>query len=380
MDSPFVYVKEVGGSDFVGRKEELVWLSSNMLNSQNSVIIAPSRYGKTSLIRQAAIQVQKQDLNLKFCYIDIFNVREAYEFYAKLANEITKALASTSDGWVQIAQRYMPLTAPQVNIDSKQNEIYLQFDAERLIKYSDEIVMLPQKIAVDNELRIVVCIEEFQNIEYFENDMEFQKYIAEMWHKHDKVCYIISGGKNNLMRELFETEKRPFYNFGDILHLEPIDEKNFAEYITKTFSKSGRVIPKELAEKLCKTVQNYPCYTQMFAGIVWSNTKGFVAESLLETSIDDLLSYNNYVFHQLAGTLSNSQINYLKAIIDGVDRFCSAENITKYRLNSSANITRARGALEKKEVIEFVKGKPKIINPVFELWFKNVYMKYFGTK
>ncbi|MDR1054887.1 MAG: hypothetical protein LBL90_03500 [Prevotellaceae bacterium] len=380
MDSPFIYVKEVGGENFVGRKEELTWLSSNMLNSQNAVIIASPRYGKTSLIRQAALQVQKQDLNLKFCYLNIFNVREAYEFYAKLANEIVKTLANTSDTWVQIAQRYLPLTAPQVNIDSKQNEIYLQFDTEVLKQHRDEIVMLPQKLALDYNLKIVLCIEEFQNIEYFEDEYEFQKYIACTWKKHDSVTYIISGSKKNLMRELFEREKRPFYNFGDILYLEPIDEKIFAEYITKSFSKSGRVIQKELAEKLCRIVQNYPCYMQLFAGLVWKNTKGFVTERLVENTVEDLMNYYDHTFNQLTGTLSNSQVNYIKAVIDGVDRFCSAENINKYHLNSSANITRVRGALEKKEIIEFVKGKPRIINPVYELWFRHLYMKYFGAK
>ena len=380
MDSPFVFVKEVGGENFVGRKDELTWLSSNMLNFQNSVIIAPPRYGKTSLINQAAIQAQKQDLNLKFCYMNIFNVREPYEFYAKLANELTKTIATTSDDWVQIAQRYMPLTTPQVNVDTKQNEIYLDFDIEKLMRYGVEIASMPQQIARDYDIKLVLCVEEFQNVEHFENEDDFLKQLVNVWQQHDNVAYVISGGKKNLMRELFEKGKSPMLNFGDILYLEPIDEKIFADYITKTFSKSGRVIQKELAEKLCRVVKNHPCYTQMFASLIWSNTKGFVTEALIDSTIDNLMTYNDYIFDLQADMLSNSQINYLKAIIDGIDRFCSAENIEKYHLNSSANITRVRGALEKKEIIEHIKGKPLIINPVFELWFRNIYMKCFGVK
>lgn len=380
MDSPFVYVKEVGGDGFVGRKEELAWLSSNMLNSQNSVIIAPPRYGKASFIRQAALQVQKQDLNMKFCYVNMFNIREAYEFYAKLANEITKVLASTSDTWEQIVARYMPLTSPQVCIDPKLNDVYLQFDAERLIAHREEILMLPQQIAQGENLKIVMCIEAFQNIEYFEDDIEFQRYVSYIWREHYKVAYVVSGDKKNLMTDLFDTERGPFADFGDILYLEPIDEKDFVDYITKAFSKSGRVIQKELAEKLCRIVKNHPYYTQLFAGLIWFNTKGFVTGPLIDLTLEDLLMYNNYAFNQIANSLSNSQINYLKAVIDGVDRFCSAENINKYRLNSSANITRVRGALEKKEIIEFINNKPHIIDPVFELWFKHIYMKYFGVR
>jgi hypothetical protein len=312
--------------------------------------------------------------------VNIFNVRESYEFYAKLANEITRTLASTSDGWVQIAQRYMPLTAPQVNIESRQNEIYLKFDTDRLMKYNAEILMLPQQIALDCNYKIAVCIEEFQNIEHFEEEVEFQKYLASMWRKHDKIAYVISGSKKNLMRELFETEQTPFHNFGKVIHLKPVDEKIFAEYITKSFTKSGRVISKELAEKLSRTVKSHPGYTQMFADLIWKNTKGFVTEALIDNGLAELLSCNEIHFNRSIGALSNSQINYIKATIDGVERFCSADNICKYRLNSSANITRVRGALEKKEIIEYLGGKPRIINPVFELWFKNVYMKYFGVQ
>jgi hypothetical protein len=77
----------------------------------------------------------------------------------------------------------------------------------------------------------------------------------------------------------------------------------------------------------------------------------------------------------ITDALSPSQLNYMRAVIDGIDRFSSAESLAVYKLHSSANIARVREALEKKESMEFgTTNKPACIDPVFELWFRRRYM------
>jgi hypothetical protein len=233
---------------------------------------------------------------------------------------------------------------------------------------------LPEALATLKDIRVIVCIEDFQDIEYFDSTPAFQKKLSATWKTHQKVCYLLCGSRKNTMRNFF-TANSPFYNFGEIIPLEPLDEKLTVDYIIKSYTKSGRVITKEFAEQVCRTVCGYPYYVQQLSHLCWLNTRGFVTETVVSKSIEDLYDYNHRLFKMITDALSPSQLNYMRAVIDGIDRFSSAESLTAYKLHSSANIARVREALEKKEIMEFGKNnKPAFIDPVFELWFRCRYM------
>ncbi|MDR1406378.1 MAG: hypothetical protein LBI89_04155 [Prevotellaceae bacterium] len=375
MDSPFVFSREVINESFVGRKDELSWLASNLSNKENTVLIAPPGYGKRSLVRNAFIQASKQT-ELKLCTCNLFNIRDTYAFHASLACELFNAACATGDEWIALAEQLLPLARPHIEINERKQNAPLQiiFDRQRLPEFADEILQLPEKIATLQNTSFIVWINDFQEIEDFDNSAAFQKRLIAQWKPQRNVGYLLCGSKTNAMRNLF-SEKQAFYKFGEQIPLEPIDEKALTDYIIKSFSKSGRVISKEFAEVICRTAHGYPFYAQQFAHLCWLNTKGFVIDSMIDNASEDLLNYNDRPFRLLADDLSDSQINYLHAVLDGIDRFSSAEVIARYRLNSSANITRVRGALEKKEIITFLRGKPLFIDPVFEYWLRRRYFE-----
>ncbi|MDR2358371.1 MAG: hypothetical protein LBD87_01040 [Prevotellaceae bacterium] len=375
MDSPFVFSREVINESFVGRKDELSWLASNLSNKENTVLIAPAGYGKKSLVRSAFIQAAKQT-ELKWCTCNLFNIRDAYSFYTLLAREIFSAACATGDEWIAMAEQLLPLARPHIEINDRKQNAPLQiiFDKQRLLEFADEILQLPEKIAILQNTAFIVWINDFQEITRFDDTAAFQKRLITQWKPQRNAGYLLCGSKINAMRNLF-TEKQAFYKFGEQIPLEPIDEKALVDYIVKAFSKSGRVISKEFAEEICRTTCCYPFYVQQFAHLCWLNTKGFVIDSMIDSASEDLLNYNDHFFRLLADDLSDSQINYLHAVIDGIDRFSSAEVIAGYQLHSSANITRVRGALEKKEIITFIRNRPCFINPVFEYWLRKRYFE-----
>lgn len=376
MDSPFVFSKEVTGDAFVGRKEELAWLASNIANTQNTVLIAPDRWGKTSLINLAIIQAQKQNFELKICKINLFNVRTEQDFYTILAENLIKTISTTTAEWEQNVMQLLPQSAPRVMVsERKQNSMKLEFADENTVAYRDEVLNLPAKIVEVFGGRLMVCFEEFQHAADMEAIPDTLQKIHSAWVQQPNIGYLISGGKKHLMRELFEDPKGTFYRFGDILYLQIIDDKLLTDYMVKAFSKSGRVINKEFSEKICNYVKCQPFYVQQLAHLVWLNTKGFVNDIAYETACEELLNHNEHFFQKEVDGLTNPQINFLRAIIDGVDRFTSAEVLIGYKLNSSANVARVRGALEKKEILEFIKSKPYFIDPVFQIWFTQRFMR-----
>lgn len=373
MDSPFVFSQEVVNESFVGRSNERSWLSSNLANTQHTVLMAPPGYGKKSLVRNAFIHATKQT-ELTLCTCHLFNVRDEYTFYTLLIRELLSTAATTSDEWISLSQELLPLTRPQIDINPRSPHILqLSLDEQRLPEIAPEILQLPQRLATLKNQPFIIWINDFQEITCFDHTAAFQKRAATLWKQQPQVGYLLCGSKLNAMRQLF-APKQPFHGFGEIIPLEPLEERLLVDYIIKLFSKSGRVISREFAEIICRKTGGYPFYVQQLAHLCWLNTKGFVIDTMMDSALNDLLNYNERLFRQITDDLTDFQISYLQALLEGVDRFSAAEVIAYYRLNSSANIVRVRSALEKKEVIHVPRNnKPQFIDPVYERWLRKRY-------
>ena len=64
----------------------------------------------------------------------------------------------------------------------------------------------------------------------------------------------------------------------------------------------------------------------------------------------------------------------IKAALEGVVKFTSADVLDKYKLNSSANVSRLKEALAKKEIMTFNEKLPAtFLDPLFKLWFTNYF-------
>ena len=78
--APFTFGTIADGEDFTDRIEETKRLATNFLNGTNTMLISPRRWGKSSLVRHAAEETLRKQKDIRFCFIDLFNVRTEADF------------------------------------------------------------------------------------------------------------------------------------------------------------------------------------------------------------------------------------------------------------------------------------------------------------
>ena len=117
----------------------------------------------------------------------------------------------------------------------------------------DEILDLPQAISRDSGKKMVVCIDEFQNINEYDDPLAFQRNLRSHWQKHTDVCYCLYGSKRHMLLDIFHNYNMPFYKFGDILFLEKIPKEDWIEFIGRKFSETGKKISEHNEEERQKT-------------------------------------------------------------------------------------------------------------------------------
>ncbi len=374
MKSPFQFGKVVVGDTFTNRTREIKRLKSNIENNVHTTLISPRRWGKSSLVKQTAIHLAPKSKKIKFCFIDLFKIRDEEDFYTVFANTVIKASSSKTAEWTALAKTFLGGVTPRISFGTDPvNDFEISFNLKGIEKNFEDILQLPEKIAQKKGIDIVVCIDEFQNLANFDDPELFQKRLRAVWQYHQNVTFILYGSKRHMLMHIFENKSMPFYKFGDVIYLDKIEEKHLRTFIIKSFSQTGKCIGETHAEKIIRCVKRHPYYTQQLAHLVWLGTEDAVSGHILDQAVDELLSRNAILYERELEMLTNSQISFLKAVAAGEEKLSSAEVVTKFRLSSSANVSRLKKALEKKEIIDTFHQRTAFIDPVFELWFTRFY-------
>ena len=236
----------------------------------------------------------------------------------------------------------------------------------------EEILQLAETIALKRQKRIVVCIDEFQQIGEFDDSVNVQKRLRSVWQHQQYVSYCLFGSKKHLMSNIFQRRSMPFYQFGDMMFLKKLPTEQWIEYIVTHFEREGCHISETLAAKLCSTVDNHSAYVQQLAWLLITRmSKGDTAtEKLLSMATEDLLDANELLFIQQTESLTAYQMNFLRAIMSGVSTDFGEQKVREeYQLGSSSNIQRLKTALIARDLIDTDGRRYMLTDPVFSMWF-----------
>lgn len=369
-NKPFIFGVATSGDNFTDREKETERLLLNFRHGVNTVLISPRRWGKTSLVQKVCGLAQSD--KLKVVYLDIFSCRSDKDFYDAFATAVLKQTSSKLEDWLENIRLFLSRISPKISMGTDPTmDLSVSLEMNPKSNDVDEILQFPEKIAKKKGCNIVVCIDEFQQIAEFKDSKTFQKRLRTVWQLQKSVSYCLFGSKKHLMNELFEKKSLPFYKFGDVIYLPKIGTSDWVDYICGRFEATGRQISRELAERICRIVDNHSSYVQQLAWLVWIHTDKAATEQNLEAAYRDIIDQNTPLFEKQTESLTTYQMNFLRAVIDGVhSEFTTQEVLQKYRLGSSANVSIVKRALVKKELIEIEKRQVVIPDPVMKEWLK----------
>ena len=197
------------------------------------------------------------------------------------------------------------------------SELTVDLNMEELRRSPDEILDLAEKIAGEKRLRIVVCIDEFQNIATFDDSLAFQKKLRSHFQQHENVAYCLYGSKRHMMLEVFTDYSMPFYKFGDIMFLEKIKTPDWVEFIKGTFARTGKSIGDDVCEEIVARVQNHPYYVQQLAQQVWLRTDKVATLDAVDEAHSTITAQLSLMFDTMTQTLTNQQLCLLRAMSAG---------------------------------------------------------------
>lgn len=308
--------------------------------------------------------------------MNVFKCETPEEFYELYAKKIMEDISSSAESLLSNAKEFISRLLPKLSISdpSGQYEIALGVDVKDS-NIEEDILDLPQQIALKKKKKVVVCIDEFQQIGDFKDTKRFQKILRDHWQNHQNVAYILYGSKKHMMLKIFGQYNSPLYRFGDMMFIDKISNEEWKKYIVTRFKDTGKNITAEMAGYLAEQVENHPYYVQQLAQYTWLRTSKTCSRETVDHALQAMLNSLNLQFVNLMDSLSEKQRNFLCAVCNGVKNYSATETLRQYHLGTSGNIRILKNALLKRDLIDVSGKNIEIQDPLLKRWIMQEYVK-----
>lgn len=371
---PFQFGTLATDENFIDRVEDRALLKQLISSHINVMLISPRRWGKSSLVKKAMTELQEENSKIRVCYIDAFSIGTEAEFYKVFASSVIACASSKAEKWISDAKRFLSGVVPQITVSDQVTD-FMAFDVKFVPKERDKmtILQLPETLSKDKGIKIVVCIDEFQQLTNLPEYKDMEGKMRSVWQQQQIATYCLYGSKRNMMLNIFNNSNSPFYRFGQVIFLNKIAKKDWIPFICSSFKKSGKSISEDFADKICDTVECHSWYLQQLCYFVWTYTPKDVTDTTFALGLKQVLNINSPMFQNDTENLSQSQVEMLRAVANGEQHFSSADAKAQYELGNPNTITKNKTVLQNKDILEKQKGKFEFVDPIYKLWFKQEY-------
>jgi AAA+ ATPase superfamily predicted ATPase len=369
--NPFCYGSIVRGNSFFDRKKEREHIVATLLGGNNIVLYAPRRFGKTSLIFSAIEQLEKQG----FCcvYFDFMPVFSP-ESFVRLYSKALSVKQSNLQKFVQIFTSVVKNIRPVLSFDTNGSaELSIDFAGSTVDEsVLSQLLDIPEKLAGINR-RTLVFFDEFQEVEKL-SGINFEGMLRSKIQQQQKTGYLFSGSKTHIMKELFNSNKRAFYNAALSMSISYLPENETIEYLQKGFAGSSIILDEKIALYILSVTSKIPHYIQQLAAEIWQymiNSSEVVTKDIVDECSMHLFVHKSDYYMELFDRQSQSRKQLLQALAKNGKNIFSASYIRAHNLPSAATLQRAAQGLMKDGTIDKINGEYFISDPFFKMFVEH---------
>lgn len=350
----------VRGAAFLDRKVESDQLENALRSGVNTLLIAPRRYGKSSLIQHVLQRLEKEAICL---YVDAIRASGGKE----LAQLIIARLFEETAGPVQRAAAWLQDHLPRLQVSlvheatGTRVEILGRQKPEQSLSAALEAL---GNVAQTEGRRVVLAIDEFQAVLERGKNENVAAAMRTVIQHQNKVSYIFSGSKQHVLLGMVEKPVAPFWGQLEVMELQGIPFHHFRAFARRSFKKDGRVITEDALDRVQEICGDNPKRVQdVLSGVFREGTK--VNPKIVDEVAWKQIQAQDHVFRSILDDIPTPyQVRLLRGLAtESKPRIFSAEFTFRYDLGIQGNVQYAARALRDRGIIDKAN---RFTDPFFE--------------
>ncbi len=299
----------------IDRQDELRLLARRAADRVNVRLVAPRRYGKTSLLLAHAERLRETEW--RTAHVDFGRVADLTD----VARRIAAAYARLDSSWIRahlaglLARLGVSLGAsgPAVSLSARPRDP----DPETAETVLHRLLDLPRALWEENRVPTLIVFDEFQDLLVARKDLDGLLRSHIQYHG-DAAAYVYAGSEPSMMRELFDARERPLFGQADPLALGPLPAEEAARDLSGRFAAEG-LDPGDALGELVTFGAGHPQRTMLLAYLLADRlADGAEGTPALATEAIEAAIERTAPAHQaLWGQLGRTERALLAAVADG---------------------------------------------------------------
>lgn len=355
------------GDAFYDRVVERAKLKKNIEHGVHTALIAPRRFGKTSLMMQVLFENHYPHL-----WFDLMTMTSVNEIQQKLINKIATLIVDLSPKEEKIKiiigryfRKFKPkviLSIPGLSIEFQPEPIPHQGIVDALIELD--------KLVAEMGKRVVIVLDEFQEVMRLEpKNTVLQASIRHAAERSSAITYLFSGSKHRPLRKLFSEKNNPLYELCDIMIIERIDPEDYKNFINKAAKKKWRyVLSEDIINRILLHTDCYPKYVNALCSYLWQDELIPSVELVDKLWKSYLLSKKTDITDEIGQLTLNQKrvVQYLA--FNPTTELYNKETLIKLNLSQSS-VQSAIEILLNKGIVAEVEEKFRVLDPTIRAYF-----------
>ncbi len=352
LESPFPHHGPLEPEQVRGRDELVADLVARITAHRPTVLVAPRRYGKTSVL--GCVEAQLDD-TVTVVRVDLYELRSWADFAVRLDGALAAVPARRRRGLDRIA------AGLEVNLGvvkasfTRPDRPDPDMTADRLL----EVL-----VAHARSHPTVVVFDEFSSITRVDGAAGLLR--TKLQHHYQRIGLMFAGSAPSTMRMLFTGSDQPFYAQADLVDVPPLSLAAFTDIIDDGFDGSP---PGGLAGRIHAFTGGHPQRSMQLADAAWGAARdGVDSTAVWEVGLERCR----------AGTADSHETRFsgLTPADQGVMRLAATDGVLFGRDAELLSLSRssaqhARQHLTEQGQIAVVGGRIVVVDPLYADWIRN---------
>ncbi|TAK72483.1 MAG: ATP-binding protein [Gammaproteobacteria bacterium] len=255
------------GNAFINRENERKYLINRIKSNKHSVLIAPRRYGKTSLVMKVA-----SEMDMAYCSIDLLAAYSEEYVRDQLANKVSRLVFELLPRLNKAKEKLITIfkkMKPEISISAFGQKLSLSLSNSPLQDITELLLNL-DATATYFKKRAVIFIDEFQQISQLKNGHSIEAAIRHAVERSENIAYVFSGSNRQLLKQMFGDQGRPLYRLCQTINIERMAKDVYIPHLQHLAKvRWKKLLSLEAIEQIFKHTERHPFYMNVLCQILW---------------------------------------------------------------------------------------------------------------
>ncbi len=361
--NPFRFSGPLAPEQMIDRDPEADDLFALSQGGHSFRLVGPRRYGKTTLLRRVLEAAEHQGIATVLVDLqDVLSIAEIVVRLERAYDRLKGPLRSRVENFLRTWNIGVALGGGGFTATMQRNP---NVDPEAVLL---RLLELPAALFERDGTTSLIAFDEIQDVLAVPGaDGKIRSVIQ---HQTEAATYAFAGSAPGVMEQLFADPKRPLLDQAVPRQLAPLPLADVGAYISTRFQQTGRDVAAALSP-LLEFTRGHPQRSMMLAHYLWQHTShGDAAdEATWVSALDQAASDSAPLMRAIWRALTLNERRVARALAAVMTPLYSEETAAAVGIQRTS-IAKALESLTAQADVIDEGGKPRLTDPMFELWLQ----------